>query len=88
MTALHHSREPTTLSMILAIFFTKLHELIHRDFALNFFDMADILFVPFVNRDGYDFITKSYNTSDWEMFKLKRKNFNHTIACPFFKKLK
>lgn len=80
-TALHHSREVTTLTMILKILLTKLHELVFRNATVSFFDLADILFVPFVNRDGYDFITNSFETQNWPFDNFQRKNLNKTIRC-------
>ena len=81
ITAAHHSREFSSVSMIIKILIHKLHELIHRNSEVSFFDFSDILFVPFVNRDGYESITESFNTKDWNLAKLNRKNFNYTVVC-------
>ena len=86
MTSLLHAREFTTVSTIIKIIIHKLHELIHRGSELSFFDISDIILVPFVNRDGFDFITNSFGKSNWEVARFKRKNSNNTIPCLFFKK--
>lgn len=80
-TALHHSREAMSLAMILKIFLTKLHQLVHSESQDNFFFINEIVFLPMVNVDGYHFIAENYNQSQSDVFSMKRKNFNHTIAC-------
>lgn len=80
-TALHHPREAITLSVLLRVFLSKLYELIHRKGEVHLFDLADLLFVPVVNRDGYDFLTSKFGTDEWPTAKLTRKNGNFTRPC-------
>lgn len=81
VTALHHSREAVTLTVLFRILITKLYELVHRGSEVHFFDLADMLFVPVVNRDGYDHVTSAFGTDGWEIASQKRKNMNDTEPC-------
>lgn len=80
-TALHHAREATTLTVLLRVFLVKLRELVHRGAEVHFFDLADLLFIPVVNRDAYDHLVSMYDTSEWVAAKKLRKNFNFTNLC-------
>lgn len=88
-TALHHSREPLTLNMILYITINLLHQIIWMNplnMAINddgqsttskLFMFGKVVFVPFVNRDSYQFINNSYSHPSFEIAKMKRKNMNN-----------
>lgn len=45
------------------------------------FEQFNIIFVPFVNIDGYIHINEHWHQDDWENAKLKRKNLNKETPC-------
>lgn len=45
------------------------------------FLFANIVFVPFVNLDGHDFISNAWGTSKYNIGKSKRKNMNLGVKC-------
>ena len=70
-----------SLAMVLKITLESLHDLIHRSARPDRFDYTDVLFIPIVNLDAYEYINSRYGKSDWEDAKMKRKNFNLVQAC-------
>ncbi len=67
--------------MVLNIFLRYLRKLVHRHHRPDLFDQSNIIFVPFVNIDGYIFINEHWEKFDWNKAKFKRKNFNHKKIC-------
>lgn len=86
-TALHHSREPTSLSMLTAVFLSTVQMLQSGNIkAKRLFKNIDIQFIPVVNVDGFNEINKNYfkNKDPWAKARLRRKNLNVTnCANPF-----
>lgn len=73
--ALHHSREPTSLSTLMAVVFDTLKDLYNKQPLYNFFDV-DV--VPIVNIDGYRYINRAYGKKSWTSACMIRKNRNLT----------
>jgi hypothetical protein len=42
---------------------------------------SNILFVPAVNRDSYEWISSAYSTEDYSFIQPKRKNMNDLNPC-------
>lgn len=70
-----------SLAMIVKITIESLYKLIHRGNRPDLFDNSDILMIPIVNLDGYLYINSRYNTTDWVLARMKRKNFNLHGTC-------
>lgn len=87
LTALHHAREPISLSMIIRIVIVSLHDLLHptqnssEGFPPTFFDVAELLIVPIVNLDSYYKINEAYGRPNWEIEQMRRKNANPNAVC-------
>jgi carboxypeptidase T len=73
-TSLHHSREPITLSMLVAILIQYVRILKHPPKNYTQFDQIDIQFVPVVNIDSYKMINKAWGTQSWAKTRFLRKN--------------
>jgi murein tripeptide amidase MpaA len=77
LTALHHAREPLSLTTLLyfiqKLIYTAEHEKTGNDLSRYLLEYRDIVLIPFVNPDGYIAIEKS-------RYFLKRKNARPT--CP------
>jgi hypothetical protein len=87
LTALHHSREPLSLSMLVYLTIDYLWKCNQSEFLneqgsfTKFFNFGNVILVPAVNRDSYEFINNSLNSPHWEIKSNKRKNMNSTIPC-------
>ena len=75
-TALHHARELLCANMILTIFVDTLHDLIYSSSTNQYWQYNDLIFIPVVNIDSHDIITKSWDTSEWKVKQSIRKNQN------------
>lgn len=92
LSALHHAREPLSLSMIvylmIQILWVAKHEalLFQGQNYHKFFSFGNFVIIPAVNRDSYEFINSHFGTDKWNQAKRKRKNMNLEIMCenPFF----
>lgn len=84
-TSLHHSREPITLSMLVAILIQYVRILQHPAKNSTLFSQIDIEFIPVINIDSYKLINKSYGTSSWSKTKTLRKNRQPTPSCSFYR---
>lgn len=73
--ALHHAREPISLTMLFALFIGQLHDLYHNKSEL-LYSQIDLVFIPIVNVDTYKFINNSYlqSSPDWDKISFMRKN--------------
>lgn len=87
LNAMHHSREPLSLTMILLIVrevLLSLRSEKHTKFK-EFFRDNLIAFVPIVNIDSYTFITNNFSTtSDKEGLMMIRKNRHLSPQCTPF----
>lgn len=86
-TALHHSRELVTATMIVKIFVETLHGLLHSRVKNNFWDFCNIAFIPVVNVDSHKVISAAWGTKNWTSAINLRKNRNDQ-HCKFGKKEK
>lgn len=75
-TALHHSREPTSLTVLLTIMIDQLRDLVN-DVDASLYCQIDVVFIPIVNVDSYKQINSAYlNDKNWDEAKKVRKNRN------------
>ena len=80
-TAVHHARELLSMSMIIFIFLSNLHHLIHETQSLKkYWLYIDMIFVPIINPDGVIAISKAWKTENWEEDSLIRKNQNDSYT--------
>jgi len=81
--ALHHSREMTSLSVLITAFIDNVKNLYHQSRARRglLVDQLDLIFIPVVNVDSVKQIGDSYGTSKWNLTRLIRKNRNLTNGC-------
>lgn len=95
ITALHHAREPLTVTMVLFMMISILRERgvcgqAESDTALKwklFFRNNIFFFIPFVNPDSYLFIEQYYNNPNTELrdkAMMVRKNRNVDESCSKF----
>jgi len=79
-TALHHSREPTSLSVLMSLFINSIKRLYANELVLT--NETDIIFIPVFNVDSVKFINSSFgNKLNWEKASMIRKNRNLTNVC-------
>jgi carboxypeptidase T len=79
--ALHHSREPTSLSTLMAVVFDTLKDL-HNQKKSSLYTFIDVDFIPIVNVDSYKMINKAWGTKSWLKTYMVRKNRNtKTVPC-------
>jgi carboxypeptidase T len=79
--ALHHSREPTSLSTLMAVVFDALKDLHQKKNSL--YEFTDLDFIPIVNVDSYKLINAAWGTVNWGKTYMVRKNRNvKTVPCP------
>jgi len=81
--ALHHSREMTSLSVLITAFIENLKNLYHQSRARRglLVDQLDLIFIPVVNVDSVKQIGDSYGTSKWHVTRNIRKNRNLENGC-------
>lgn len=78
LTALHHAREPTSLTVLLAAWFDGMNKLLKNN---EIFNDIDIIFIPVVNRDSYEYMNEHYLGKNWNQTRFIRKNRNITNKC-------
>ena len=79
-TALHHAREPTSLTVLLTTLIHQLRQL-HKDPNSELFFQTDIIFVPVVNVDSYLIINENWAGDEWESARMLRKNQHDDDKC-------
>ena len=93
ITALHHSREPLTVTMILYIMLEILRErgVCHgvpeetTNKWKQFFETNVIYFIPMVNIDSYKFIGKNWKGEHSKEVLMIRKNRNVSPSCSIYR---
>jgi hypothetical protein len=93
ISALHHSREPLTISMIIFIMFKIIKDLglcknnINEEVQYKwklFFKHNTFFIVPLVNIDSYNFITDNWKTTNSHEVMQIRKNRNVSKECSIY----
>ena len=80
-TALHHAREPTSLSLIVTILIDQLKTIVASKGKNLLYHAIDIVFIPIVNVDTYKIISDAYGTKNWYRSKMLRKNRRNQDSC-------
>lgn len=84
-TALHHAREPTSLSLILTILIDQLRVLNASKGKNLLYYAIDLIFIPIVNVDTYKMISDAYGTRHFHKARMLRKNRRKDNSCSRWK---
>lgn len=82
-TALHHSREFTSLSVLITAFIDTIKNLYHQKNSKGDLlkSQLDVLFIPVVNIDSFKYIGSRWGKENWSSARMIRKNRNLSYGC-------